>query len=221
MPTTTQRNTFSETTHFAEPGEIEKSLMRLAAQVYQQTFEGLDGGSLTFESVGQLGLSPQLQKLVTDAEQASLGVARRNMSAQFSEIQDQIAGDLAGRGILDSSTFGVAQGRAGAEFGRQFANVADQARGQASQQLFSGAFQQQQNQTQLLGMLNQLKLAGTSPQLLRDLMQFRLATAGRSGSSKTTTKTPFDPTALAGGLGAAYGGWLGRPQTPAKADSTG
>jgi hypothetical protein len=155
--------------------------------------------------------------MVNDWQQSTLNASKASMQGVFDETMGGISNRMADQGILDSSAYGNAAGMAQRDLMRQYGTMAAQTQAQAAQQLMGFSGQNQQVGMNLLGLQNQTRQWASNPQLLRDLMQYRVqtgrmnaggtATTDRSTNSSQTTKeqTPTDWFGALAGIGGLIG----------------
>lgn len=173
----------------APQSNLERLLQDLAGQLYMQSAgEAAAGYGVNAQQVMAGGVSADQRQMVADWQNSTLAASQASMQGLFDEQMGNISNQMAARGILNSTATGAAYGMAQRDLQRQFGSMAAQTQAQAAQQLLGLSQGGQQIGLQLLGMQNQARQWASNPQLLQDLIQYRLAT-GRVETGGTASGT--------------------------------
>lgn len=166
---------------------VESLLRALAMQVYQQSAgEAVAGYGVTPQSVMAGGVTDAQRQMVADWQNSTLAASRAGMQGMFDEQADMIANQMAARGVLGSSATGAAMGLMGRDLQRQYGSMAANAQAQAMQQLLGLSQGNQSMGMGLLQMQQQAREWAANPQILRDMMQYRIATGRTMSGSESS-----------------------------------
>lgn len=169
---------------------VEAQLRALAFQALQGVYGDLgQGGDLFGQVASGPSVTPEMLALVQQSQNATLAGARSALNSQFQDVSQSIYEGAASRGLLDSSFVPSALGLAGRGVADQLGQIAAQSQAQAAQQLLQLGQSQQGYRLQLLQLRQAMQQFAASPQLLRDLTQFRLATGTSLSHSDSFQKT--------------------------------
>jgi hypothetical protein len=197
---------------------LETVMRQIAGSLYQQyAGEAMSPdsyGGVTAQSVMAGGVSDAQRRMVGDWQASTLAASRAGLAGQMDEAMGTISNQMADRGLLDSSAYGAAAGTAARDLDRQYATMAAQAQAQAQQQLIGISGQNQSIGLNMMQMRDQARQWAANPQLLRDLMNYRLQTGAQVGStqqnansltnsesySTTVAKKPLDWASIIGNV---------------------
>ena len=159
---------------------LEAAMREIAQRIYTQySGEALDPnafGGVTAQSVLAGGVSDAQRGMVNDWQTSTLNASRAGMQGLFNEQVGAISNNMADRGIIDSSAYGSAVGGAQRDLERQYGAMAAQTQAQAAQQLMGFSTQNQNIGMSFLQQRQQAREWAANPQLMRDMMEYRLRT---------------------------------------------
>jgi hypothetical protein len=151
------------------------------------------------------GVSAEQRAMVGDWQQSTMDAAKAGMAGTFEETLGSIANQMADRGLTDSSAYGAATGLAQRDLQRQYGSMAAQTQAQAAQQLMAFSNQNQNIGMSFLQQREAAKQAAMNPQLLRDLMDYRLRTGIQSGTSSGWGSTTGLSTSTGSSTSSSFG----------------